>query len=132
MKQLLTIVLVLALMLPLCGCAQTNVSKSASVTLKFIHGEANITATLTDEEAAKVVDIMDGKRYDPFDPLLVPACGYDPDISLQVNSRVFAIACDTCNSVQDLGNLRYFDIPEADMDYIHSLFEKYGGYFPCI
>ena len=132
MKRLLAILLVLALMLPLCGCTQTNIYGNPKVTLRFVHEETDIQAVLTDDEATKVIEILDGKRYDPFDPLLVPACGYDPDISLRVGGRVFGIACDTCNGVQDFGNLRYFDIPEEDMAYIHSLFEKYGGYFPCI
>lgn len=132
MKRLLAILLTLALMLPLCGCEKTSVNKSASVTLNFVHEEANIKAVLTDDEAAQIVDILDGKRYEPFDPLVVPACGYDTNISLQVGGRIFGIACDGCNGMQDYGNLRYFYIPEEDTAYIHSLFEKYGGYFPCI
>ena len=56
-------------------------------------------------------------------------------ISLKVGGRIFAIARDTCNCIQDLSlypNLRYFDVSKKDMEYIHTLFEKYGGHFPCV
>lgn len=131
MKRYFVIFLILALMLFVCGCSQTNVRGNADVTLIFIYEEENIQVTLNDEEAAKVVEILDGNPYES--PLLVgyPSCGFSGNVALKVGNRRFAIACDTCNCVWDLGNGMYFDIPYEDMAYIHSLFEKYGGYFPC-
>lgn len=131
MKRLFAIVFFLAVMLSICGCSQTRVTKGSDVTLTFIYGEENIRVVLDDEEAEKVIAILDGNRYDSITSG-VPSCGFDRNISLTVGNRVFAIACDTCNCVQDLGNLKYFDISQADMAYIHSLFEEYGGYFPCV
>ena len=131
MKKLLAIVVVLLIAASVCGCTQTSVDKNADVTLTFIYGDANIDAALEKEEAARVIQILDGKNYiSVIDG--TPKCGFDENISLKVGNRVFAIACDTCNCVQDMGNLRYFDIPQEDMEYIHTLFEKYGGYFPCV
>lgn len=130
MKKLLAIFVVLLLAASVCGCSQTSVDKNADVTLTFIYGDANINVTLEKAEAARVIGILDGKNY--TSPLAATSCGFDENISLKVGNRVFAIACDTCNCVQDMGNLRQFDIPIEDMDYIHTLFEKYGGYFPCV
>jgi len=130
MKRLFA-ALLLVVSVAICGCSKTNVNKNSDVTLTFIYGEENISVTLEDDEAGTVVDILNGNNYDPISSG-VPSCGFDKNISLKVGGRTFAIACDTCNSIQDLGNLRYFDIPEDEMEYIHSLFEKYGGYFPCI
>jgi hypothetical protein len=118
-------------MVSICGCTKTSVTKSSDVALIFIYGEENINVTLEDTEAEKVIDILNGNNYTPIfsgDP----SCGFNKDISLEVDGRIFAIACDTCNNIQDLSNLRYFDITQEDMEYIHSLFEKYGGYFPCV
>ena len=131
MKQFFAVLMILVLLISICGCSKTNVSNNADVTLSFVYGDDNIHVTLEDDEAEKVIDILNGNDYNPFSSG-VPSCGFDKNISLQVSGRTFAIACDTCNTVQDLGNLRYFDIPPEDMDYIHSLFQKYGGYFPCI
>ena len=131
MKRLFVVLMILVVLVSICGCSKTSVNKNSDVTLTFIYGEENISVTLEDDEARKVVNILNGNNYDPFS-FSVPSCGFDKDISLKVGGRTFAIACDTCNCIQDFGNLRYFDIPKEDMEYIHSLFEKYGGYFPCV
>ena len=131
MKRLFAVLMILVVLVSICGCSKTIVNKHSDVTLTFIYGEENISVTLEDDEAGKVVNILNGNNYDPISSG-VPSCGFDKNISLKVGGRTFAIACDTCNSIQDLGNLRYFDIQQEDMDYIHSLFEKYGGYFPCV
>ena len=131
MKRLFAVLMILVVLVSICGCSKTSVKNKADVTLTFIYGEENISVTLEDDEAGKVVNILNGNNYDPISSGF-PSCGFDKNISLKVGGRTFAIACDTCNSIQDLGNLRYFDIPQEDMDYIHSLFEKYGGYFPCV
>ena len=131
MKRYFTIFIILVLMLFVCACSTTSIKNNANVTLTFIYGEENICVTLEDDEAEKIVDILNGKIYDPISSG-VPSCGFDKNISLKIGDCVFAIACDTCNCIQDLSNQKYFDIPQKDMDYIHSLFEKYGGYFPCV
>ena len=131
MKRFFAVLMVLVVLVSIRGCSKTIVNKNADVTLSFVYGEDNISVTLEDYEAEKVIDILGGNNYDPIF-FGVPSCGFDENISLKVGGRTFAIACDTCNTVQDLGNLRYFNIPNEDMEYIHSLFEKYGGYFPCI
>ena len=131
MKRFFAVLMILVLLISICGCSKTSVSNNADVTLSFVYGDDNIRVTLEDDEAEKVIDILNGNDYNPISSV-VPSCGFDKNISLQVSGRTFAIACDTCNTVQDLGNLRYFNIPNEDMEYIHSLFEKYGGYFPCV
>ena len=131
MKRFWSVLILLALIFSISGCSQTSVSKNADVTLTFVYGDENVKVTLEGEEAEKVIGILDGKNYDSFFSG-IPSCGFNKNVSLTVGGRTFAIACDTCNCVQDLGNLRYFDIPQEDMEYIHTLFEKYGGYFPCV
>ena len=131
MKRYFAVFTVLVILVSICACTKTSVNKNADVTLTFICGEDNIRVTLDDEEAEKVIDILNGKKYASISSG-VPSCGFDKNISLKVGGQTFAIACDTCNYIQDLGNFRYFDIPIEDMKYIHSLFQKYGGYFPCI
>ena len=131
MKRSFVILVVLVILVSICGCAKTSVNKNADVTLSFVYGENDIHVKLDDSETQKIIDILNGNNYNPISSG-VPSCGFDKNISLKVDGRTFSIACDTCNCIQDLGNLRYFDIAKEDMDYIHSLFEKYGGYFPCV
>lgn len=99
--------------------------------MTFIYGDQNINVALSDDEAEKIIDILDGNTYDPVSAG-IPSCGFSKNISLKVGNRVYAVARDTCNTIQDLGNSRYFSVSYEDIQYIHSLFERYGGYFPCI
>ena len=131
MKRLLSVFCIIVLMIFACGCEKTSVNTSADVTLRFVYGDEDIRVTLEDDEAKRVIDILDENDYYPAGTGIL-SCGFDKNISLKVGGRTFAIACDTCNCILDLGNLKCFDIPQEDIDYIHSLFEKYGGYFPCI
>ena len=131
MKRLLAVLLALTLAFSLCGCAKTNVSIHDDVSLTFIHEKTHINVTLEADAAKSVIDILGQKRYDPI-WTGVPTCGFDPNISLKVGDRVFAIACDSCNFVQDLNAQKYFSVSQNEMDQIRSLFEKYGGYFPCV
>ena len=132
MKQIKLWLLPLILLFPLLltACSTTKVDKDGKVTLTFIYSDKNISTILSPEESAKVAEILGGNLYDPVFGG-VPSCGFDRNISLKVGNRTYAIACDTCNYVQDLGNLRYFSISKEGMEYIHKLFESYGGHFPC-
>ena len=131
MKRLFVILFTLTLALSLCGCAKTNIGPAEDVFLTFVYEGTNINVTLEGEEAEAVMAILDGNRYHPL-WAGVPSCGFDPNISIKVGNQIFAIACDNCNFVQDFHNQRYFDITQKEMEQVRSMFEKYGGHFPCV
>ena len=131
MKRLCAVVLILIAILSIFVRSETEVRRNAAVTLDFVYEETSIHVTLTDEEAAKVMEILNGNTYDPI-LLGYPACGFWKDVALKVGNRRFSIAGDACNCIYDASRFHYFDIPKEDMAYIHALFEKYGGYFPCV
>ena len=131
MKKLSAVLLIFIVMLSFCSCSKTNVDTSADVTLVYVYADKNINLKLSDDEASKVIDILNEKDYDSITSG-VPSCGFNANVSLKIGDNSFAIACDTCNYVQDLSNMKYFAIPQEDMKYIHTLFEEYGGHFPCI
>ena len=121
----------IAFALLLWSCSKTRLSSDSDVTLNFqVYGE-NICVKLPEDESQKVIEILDGNSYRSFLDG-IPSCGFCEEVSLQIGNRKFAIAMDTCNCVQDLGSLRYFTVSQEGIDYLHLLFEKYGGYFPCI
>ena len=131
MKRLFSFLLIPTVILLFFVCSQTKVSRNAPVTLDFVYEETNIHVTLTDQEAARVIEILNGNTYDPI-LLGYPACGFWEEVVLKLGNRRFSIASDGCNCIFDVSRYHYFDIPAEDMAYIHSLFEKYGGYFPCV
>ena len=131
MKRFFATVLFLIALVSLCACSRANDEYNNNVVLTFISYDKNIKTTLPDEEALEVIRILDKKEYDLISAG-VPSCGFDKNISLTVGNSTYAIACDTCNSILDCKRFRFFSVGEEDLAYIHSLFEKYGGYFPCI
>ena len=131
MKRICAVVLILIATLSIFVRSETEVRRNAAVTLDFVYEETSIHVTLTDKEAAKVMEILNGNTYDPI-LLGYPSCGFRKDVALKVGNRRFSIASDACNCIYDASRFHYFDIPKEDMAYIHALFEKYGGYFPCV
>ena len=115
----------------LFGCKETHISDNATVKLKYNYLATRFKQTLTEEETAKVISILDGKTY-YASPIDTPYCGFDYRIAIVVNGRVFGVACDGCNVLIDYTNLRCFDVSQEDIEYLHSLFASYGGHFPCI
>ena len=130
MRKALSLFLIVFVLLALCACGGTNLNESAKVKLHFVYKEDDIHVTLTEEEATKVVEILEGREYQSRFAG-IPMCGFDSDISLQVGLVKYAVARDMCNNLEDFGRLKFCSVPEEDMAYIRSLFEKYGGYFPC-
>ena len=126
MKRLICFFLMISCLMSLAGCRETKISEDATVTLHF----NDIVQELTAEESAKVIEILNGNPYDPLSG--VPACGFSKEVSFEIGGRFYAVAMDTCNNMQDLGTLRFFPVTEDEINYIHALFEKYGGYFPCV
>ncbi len=131
MKHWLCTALTLLILVTACGCSGIRVRHGDNVDLSFVYAEQDIHVTLSDEEAEQVITILEKAVYDPV-LTGIPSCGFDKNISLKVGNRVYAVARDTCNKMQDLGGLRCFTVLQEDIEYIHSLFEKYGGRFPCV
>lgn len=128
MKRLLCFILMVACLLVLSGCRETKIKENAAVTLHFI----DIFQELTAEESAKVIEILNGNTYKDVFTSGVPACGFSKEVSFEINGKFYCIAMDTCSRVRGFGSSRYFTVSEDEIDYIHALFEKYGGYFPCV
>ena len=130
MKRLFAMLMLFVFVLSLCGCASSSsigtMVMLLPVHLHFNYGDQSVNMILPPEEAEAVKEILDGKSYDPIGS--IPSCGFDIDISLQVGFQYYGIALDQCNCVSDYSSLRYFSIPKEDMEYIHSLFEKYCGF----
>ena len=131
MKRLYAVGSILIAVLLIFVCSKTKVRHNADVTLVFFYEEKNIQVTLTEEEAAAVTEILNRKTYDSI-LLGYPSCGFQENVALKVGNRRFSIACDGCNGIFDVSRFHFFDIPKEEMAYIHALFEKYGGYFPCV
>ncbi len=131
MKRILCIIFSVLMMLTLCACGTSNKNKVSEVTLVFNANGENVSETLTDEEAAKLIEIFDGNSLQNL-YRGTPSCSFDENVAIKIADRTYAIALDTCGIVKELSSNKHFSITDEDIAYIHSVFVKYGGYFPCV
>lgn len=129
MRRISAIILSVILLLSVAGCAKTKISDSSQATLKFIYADKEIVQVLDADDTSKIAEMFSGKALDGSS---IPSCGFDEDISITFGNQIFAITCDDCAVVKDCTNDKYFDITNADKDYLVSLFEEYGGFFSCV
>lgn len=127
MKKYVAFLLAVVLMFSLSSCglgSRVRIDKDDEARLIF----NDIDVVLTDEEKEMVFEIFDGS----IERLTLGAssCGFDENVAIQFGSYRFLIANDTCGTA--MVGTRAIVIDDEDIEYIHKLFEKYGGHFPCI
>ena len=131
MKRIICFVLSILAVFALCSCNMSKVEAGSEVTLIFAVGDKNISEKLTEDEAARMIEILDGNSLTNR-VRGIPSCSFDENVAIKIGSRTYAIALDTCGTVMETVSNKYFNISDEDIAYIHSVFEKYGGYFPCV
>lgn len=126
MKRYLSIAFVIVmLMLVIYGIMPKNkINSNDEVKLIHIDDEQDIQVVLSDDEASKIRDIMDGKIYYLFPG--TPACGFLTCHGFSIGDTFYAVAIDSCGTIMNCSSDRFFDVSEKEITYIHSLFEKYG------
>ena len=127
MKKYVAFLLAIVLMFSLSSCGlggRVRLDRDAEARLIF----NDIDVVLTDEEKEMVFEIFDGS----IERLTLGAssCGFDENVAIQFGTYRFLIANDTCGTA--MVGIRAIVIDDEDIEYIHKLFEKYGGHFPCI
>ena len=111
--------------------AGSNPDARVTGSIIFRGGKAEFEEDLTEEEVDTLLAILDGKKgYSGF-LFGVPSCGFDRDIAFVLDGTRYMVACDTCGTLQ-LSGMRYMDLSDDEIALIHRMFERRGGYFPCI
>jgi uncharacterized protein YbbK (DUF523 family) len=127
-KRKIIIPAVVASILLICFLwLRVNIKTSEAV-LVFQYVDKDIKVQLTEEEAAEVKKMFNGKilYYDN------PSCGFGEDVSIRFGDQIFSIACDGCPGAKLENKGLYIYMTQKDKDRIVEIFEKYGGSFPCV
>lgn len=98
----------------------------ANAVLNFVYSDKNINVTLNEEESTTIKDMFDRKRL--YKDNL--ACGFTESVSISFDGMVFCVACDMCPIIKF--DNKFFRISEKDREILNLIFEKYGGFFPCV
>lgn len=110
---------------------RTYLDQENTVDLIFCYDTKNVHVQLTPAESKKVVQILNHRSY--YSLLLdgEPSCGFDKNVSFEINGVIYCMACDRRSTVKELPSGKYFDVSEEGRAQIVHIFEKYGGFFPC-
>jgi len=104
--------------------------QNTDATLNFKHMKAEVKEKLTANEKLELIHMFNGKRL--ILSKAIYSCGFSEDISITIGDCVFHIARDTCNTIYFANAGKYFEVSQKDRLKITQIFEKHGGYFPCV
>lgn len=90
------------------------------VSIKYNKYGAKVNVVLTAAESKNIKKILKNAV-----PASKSSCGFNFDVSINIGTKVYLIAQDGCASYQYF--FRFYDISSEDIDYIHNIFDKYGG-----
>ncbi len=102
--------------------------RTSSAQMIYINGDLQFKESLTNEEALAVYAVFNGKTLKEDSPTRT----FTSNVSIRFGEQIFCIACDRSLVVKLQNKDKYFAILEADRNLIESLFEKFGGTFPCV
>lgn len=102
--------------------------KGNTAYLTFKDSDKNINTELANQDALKIKEIFSNKMIYRDNP----SCGFSKGISIRFDTIDFSVARDSCSIIKVGDSNKYFNITDQERALIEELFEKYGGYFPCI
>ena len=116
---------------------KVSVSNINDAIIVFVYIDKNINEKLAIEDAEILMNIVNGKRlfWD------YPSCGFTPDISFRFENMIFSVAKDTCTIIRvetkhevrmRKAMKRHIYITKEERQKVEEIFNKYGGYFPCV
>ena len=126
MKKALVCFLTLILVHVICAC-RVSVPKNQTVELVYKDPDTDIHAQLSEDESKKVIEIFNGKHL----YFGSPSCGFGEEVSLRINGKSYAPACDNCCIIKDCSSGMYFDISASEREIVEEYFAAYGVTFPC-
>lgn len=110
---------------------RSRVEEGTAVTLICRIYDNDVEQQLTEEEAAQVVAILDGKeRYSYIPSELM--CGFYDYLAFRIGNRFFCPGFDGCCTVMEYDTGLYFDISQEERDAINEVFSKYAEDYPFL
>ena len=131
MKRYITftvsLLLIVLMIFSFTSCTKVEVEDGAIIAV-FRYGDVDISEPLTYEDSKVVREIFNGK-YLYSDSLF---CGFGEDVALIINGDTYCIACDSCGTIYDIKEDKYFELSDKETEILHNLLGKYGFIFPCV
>ena len=128
MKKLISFILCACMIFLLCSCSKVSMDENAPVYLVYNYDDVSVNTKLTEDQAQQVLSFLDKKMLFSDNP----SCGFNEDISFQIDGKIYAPACDNCGIIKDCSSGKYINITQTERDTVEEIFLAYGGHFPCV
>ncbi|MBP3327801.1 MAG: hypothetical protein J6L91_02715 [Clostridia bacterium] len=94
MKKVVAILLVaVCLVGAMLGYAVVSVNEKGVAVANFVYADKNVSEEISKEDLETIDKIFSGKIINPF---VLPACGFDDNISIVADGKTFCPANDDC------------------------------------
>ena len=136
-KKILCIVSILTICASTVGIIcltniKVSVDQSAIVKVNFNYEDIQIEKMLSDNDSRTIIELLNDKQLHSKKYMGELSCGFTKDIAFIVGNEYFDIACDGCGYIFYESNEKYIELDENEIQLLHSIIEKYGGFFPCV
>ena len=138
MKKALIIVVFLTVILAIVALVLFGPSRplpqlSGPVIAHFETQDGQQTSvTLTEEESARILEILNGQTSEFLGFGVIPSCGFSRDTALEIDGRRYNLALDTCPRLQHPLLLRFISISDDEQQVIADILLRYGAKYPNI
>lgn len=111
---------------------KVSITQESNIILVFKHNDIVIEKELIDEERKQLINIINNRKYISKFFMGELSCGFSENIALLINDEMYEIACDNCPYILVKSKDKYLEFNDNEKKIIEDIFEKYGGYFPCV
>ena len=127
MKKCISMLMVVAILLTFSGCATIEHEKDASVTLCMIRDSITVTEAVTDEEAAVILDILNGKTANKSFLTTRWSCPFGFELAIRIDDALYLIAQDDCNVIWKEETTSVYRISDEEKEALEQIFLAHGS-----
>lgn len=130
MKKIFPFFLVLICLVSFAlGYAVVSVDKNCTAIANFVYADKSISEEISKDDLEIIDGIFSGKIVNPF---VLPACGFDDNISIVADGKTFCPANNDCGIVYYKERKGYIYLDDNEQTQLRALLEKYGFEFPYV
>ena len=116
------------------GCAGCSsvISHDAGTPVQVIYNRENVSFNLelSQEEAAVVLSVLNGKRRDLDMTVTGAGCGFGRELSFIIDGSTYCLAQDACDVIWKEGTNNYYVLSTQEMNQLREIFNINGGRLP--
>ena len=130
-KKVLIIIVVAAIIISagIVWFKSTVIFHPSGTAVRVCYDRKNISfdLELSQEEAAVVLSVLNGKRRDLDMTVTGAGCGFGRELSFIIDRSTYCLAQDTCDVIWEEGTNNYYVLSTQEMKQLKEIFKAHGA-----